>query len=101
MRIADFHIDAFGRLADLSMTDVPAGLSIIVGENEAGKTTLLEFLRFILFGLPARKQKDFYPPLNGRRKGGRLVLRNEEAERFIVERYEGKGHGPLTVTMPD
>ena len=58
MRIADFHIDAFGRLADLSMTDVPAGLSIIVGENEAGKTTLLEFLRFILFGLPARKQKE-------------------------------------------
>jgi len=101
MRIAEFHVAGFGRLTNLSMTDVPSGLSIIVGDNEAGKTTLLEFLRFILFGLPARKQKEFYPPLNGGRKGGRLVLRNEQSERIIVERFEGKGYGPLTVTMPD
>ena len=101
MRIAEFHVEGFGRLANVSMTDVPPGLSIVLGENEAGKTTLLEFLRSILFGLPARKQKEFYPPLNGGRKGGRIVLRNERAERIIVERFEGKGTGPLTVTLPD
>ena len=101
MRIAEFHVEGFGRLANLSMTDIPPGLSIVLGENEAGKTTLLEFLRSILFGLPARKQKEFYPPLNGGRKAGRLVLRNEQSERFIVERCEGKGNGLLTVTMPD
>ena len=101
MRIAEFHVEGFGRLANLSMTDIPPGLSIVLGENEAGTTTLLEFLRSILFGLPARKQKEFYPPLNGGRKAGRLVLRNEQSERFIVERCEGKGIGLLTVTMPD
>lgn len=101
MRIAEFHVEGFGRLANVSMTDVPPGLSIVLGENEAGKTTLLEFLRAILFGLPSRKQKEFYPPLNGGRKGGRIVLRNEHAERIIVERFEGKGTGPLTVTLPD
>lgn len=101
MHISEFHVDGFGRLANVSMTDVPPGLSIVLGENEAGKTTLLEFLRSILFGLPARKQKDFYPPLNGGRKGGRIVLRNAHAERIIVERFEGKGTGPLTVTLPD
>ena len=101
MRISEFHVDGFGRLANLSMTDVAPGLSIVVGDNEAGKTTLLEFLRFILFGLPARRQREFYPPLYGGRKGGRLVLRNAQSERIIVERFEGKGYGPLTVTMPD
>lgn len=101
MRISEFHVEGFGRLANVSMTDVPPGLSVVLGENEAGKTTLLEFLRSILFGLPARKQKEFYPPLNGGRKGGHIVLRNERAERIIVERFEGKGTGPLTVTLPD
>jgi len=101
MRIAEFHIDGFGRLANVSMAEVPSGLSIVLGENEAGKTTLLEFLRSILFGLPSRKQKEFYPPLNRGRKGGRIVLRNKHGERIIVERFEGKGTGPLTVTLPD
>ncbi|MBM4000282.1 MAG: hypothetical protein FJ297_12235 [Planctomycetes bacterium] len=101
MRIEEFHVEGFGRLANVSMTDVPSGLSIVLGENEAGKTTLLEFFRSILFGLPARKQRDFYPPLNGGRKGGRVVLENEKGERIIVERFEGKGTGPLTVTLPD
>lgn len=101
MRIAEFYVEGFGRLANVSMTDVPPGLSIVLGENEAGKTTLLQFLRSILFGLPSRKQKEFYPPLNGGRKGGRIVLRNEQSERIIVERFEGKGTGPLIVTLPD
>ncbi|MFV1965184.1 MAG: AAA family ATPase, partial [Pirellulaceae bacterium] len=101
MRMAEFHIEGFGRLADVSFTDVPAGLSIVVGDNEAGKTTLLAFLRSVLFGLPSRKQKDFYPPLKGGRKGGRIVLLDEPSDRIIVERFEGKGIGPLTVTFPN
>ena len=101
MRIAEFHIDGFGRLADLSFTDVPPGLSVIVGDNEAGKTTLLEFLRFILFGLPSSQQKESYPPLKGGRKGGRIALLDRQSNRIIVERFGGKGIGPLTVTFPD
>ncbi|MCZ6766208.1 MAG: AAA family ATPase [bacterium] len=99
--MAEFHIEGFGRLADVSFTDVPAGLSIVVGDNEAGKTTLLAFLRSVLFGLPSRKQKDFYPPLKGGRKGGRIVLVDGQSNRIIVERFEGKGSGPVTVTLPD
>ena len=101
MRMAEFHIVGFGPLANLSLTDCPPGLSIVLGDNEAGKTTLLAFLRSILFGLPARKQKEFYPPLGGGRKGGRIVLLDKHANRIIVERFEGKGIGPLTVTLPD
>ena len=100
MRIAGFHIDGFGCLSDLSLTDVPSGLSIVVGDNEAGKTTLLAFLQTVLFGFPSRKQSEFYPPLNGRRKGGRIVLIDERSERTIVERFEGRAIGPLTVTFP-
>jgi uncharacterized protein YhaN len=101
MRIEEFHVDGFGRFCGLSLKQVPTGLSIVLGDNEAGKSTLLAFLRSVLFGLPTRGQKLFYPPFNGGRKGGRLVLTDRQQERIIVERCEGKGSGPLTVTFPD
>lgn len=101
MRIDELHVEGFGILSNLSLTDIPPGLAVILGNNEAGKTTLLAFLRSVLFGLPTRLQKDFYPPVNGVRKGGRIVVSNEHANGIIVERYEGKGNGLLTVTFPD
>ena len=101
MRIADFFLEGFGCLTDLSLTDVPPGLSVILGDNEAGKTTLLAFLRSVLFGLPSRKQNEFYPPVSNRRKGGRIVLLDKQSQRITVERFEGRGIGPLTVTFPD
>jgi uncharacterized protein YhaN len=101
MRMAEFHIDGFGCLADVSFANVPTGLSIVLGDNEAGKSTLLAFLRSILFGLPERKQKDYYPPLKGGRKGGRIVLLNQHSGRIVVERFEGKGTGALALTFAD
>jgi uncharacterized protein YhaN len=101
MQIEELHIDGFGRFSQLSLRQVPSGLSIILGDNEAGKSTLLAFLRSVLFGFPARKQKEFYPALNGGRKAGRVLLLDHRSERITVERCEGKGAGPLTITFPD
>ena len=56
MRIEEFHIDGFGRFENLRVTGLGPGLSIILGRNESGKSTLLAFLRAVLFGLPGRKQ---------------------------------------------
>ena len=50
MRIAGFHIDGFGGLADLGIDDLSPGLVIVSGPNEAGKSTLLDFLTTMLFG---------------------------------------------------
>lgn len=101
MRMVEFHIDGFGRFAGLSHRDIPPGLSIVRGDNEAGKSTLLAFLRSVLFGLPTRLQKEYYPPLQGGRKGGRIVLQDGSRGRIVVERFEGKKAGRFTVTFPD
>lgn len=101
MRIEELYIDGFGRFSGLSLKQIPSGLSVILGDNEAGKSTLLAFLRSVLFGLPSRNQKDFYPAFKGGRKGGRIVLIDRNHEEIVVERCEGKGAGPLTVTFAD
>ena len=50
MRIRGWSIEGFGRLANFSVVGLPDGLTVLHGANEAGKSTLLEFLRCILFG---------------------------------------------------
>ena len=92
MRIAGWHIDGFGIFYDheVSLSD---GLTVFLGPNEAGKSTLLGFLRAALFGFPnRRKVAAQYPPLRGGRHGGRLILCGPEGE-VIVERLNGRKNG--------
>ncbi|MDP6117320.1 MAG: AAA family ATPase [Planctomycetota bacterium] len=101
MHIDEIHISGFGHFDEFSFTNIPHGLSVIHGTNEAGKTTLLQFLRTVLFGFPRQKKWEFYPPHKGGRHGGRLILNGSAQDRAIVERYSGKGHGPVRVTFAD
>ncbi|MBU0568011.1 AAA family ATPase [bacterium] len=102
MRLAEIHIDGFGLYHNFTFKDLPPGLAIILGDNESGKSSLLAFLRAILFGFPdARTNQNLYPPLRGGRKGGRIVLVRSDNERYVVERYDGKKGGRLRVVFPD
>jgi len=48
MRIRELHIRNFRRIEDLKIA-FPKGLSVIVGENNAGKTAIVDALRLMLF----------------------------------------------------
>ncbi|HBT76731.1 MAG TPA: hypothetical protein DEB39_07350, partial [Planctomycetaceae bacterium] len=50
MKITAFDITRFGLWQQLSMPKLSEGLNIFYGPNEAGKTTLLEFMRSQLYG---------------------------------------------------
>jgi uncharacterized protein YhaN len=101
MRFSAIHIDSFGEFTEFSFDEIPPGLSVVIGDNEAGKTTILNFIRSILFGFPKRNQKAYYPPRNAGRKRGRILLLDDKNQTTIVERVEGKGVGPLKVAFPD
>lgn len=50
MRIKEIYIKEFGPYRDWSFTPAADGVQVIYGPNESGKTSLLEALRFLLFG---------------------------------------------------
>ncbi|MCD4844613.1 MAG: AAA family ATPase [Methanosarcinales archaeon] len=90
MNIENIHIDGFGQFNQLSIDDLQPGLTIFKGNNEAGKSTLLSFIRCMLFDFPgARSASKFYPPLAGGNHGGRLVITTDSNERCVIERYAG------------
>ena len=102
MRIERIEIDGFGRFHDAHWA-LDDGLTVLLGANEAGKTTLLNGLRALLFGFePTREGRTWYPALAGGRRGGRLVLRTATGERWTVERHGDRGGaGALAVRAPN
>jgi len=101
MKIDDIHIDGFGQFDQFSVEDLNPGLTIFSGANEAGKSTLLAFIRCVLFGFSsARSGTNLYPPLYGGKHGGRLVLITDSDERCVIERYVEKRSG-VKVALPD
>ncbi len=57
MRIISIHIDEFGMLLDRDFVFAP-GMNILEGHNESGKSTLLGFIKFMLYGMPGRAVGD-------------------------------------------
>ncbi len=101
MNITGWHIDGFGIFHDQRVV-LPGRLILFQGANEAGKSTLLGFLRAILFGFPRANAKDpSYPPLNGGVHGGRIDLQTKDGVDWSVARKPGPGGGRVTVTGPD
>ena len=102
MRITGLSIDGFGVFHDVEVPDLSPGLSLFVGDNEAGKSTTLAFVHTVLFGYPdGRTKENAYPPLAGGQAGGRLLVESDTAGALTLERRDGKKGGPLTVTFPD
>lgn len=90
MRLTGIVVDGFGVFRAREFRDLQPGLSVLYGPNEAGKSTLLAFIRGVLFGFPrpGRNRRPLYPPLNGGRHGGRAFLETANG-RIIIEREVG------------
>lgn len=88
MRISGWRIDGFGIFSDATVEDLPTGLTLVTGPNEAGKSTLLAFLRGVLFGFPdGRMRARRHEPVNGGRHGGAVFLVDEQGGTWTAERY--------------
>ncbi|WP_379138947.1 AAA family ATPase, partial [Paenibacillus sp. sgz500958] len=104
MRIERLEIGGFGRLRDKELV-LGDGVTLLYGRNEAGKSTVLQFMRSMLFGIPSRSNlNERYEPLQGGTHGGVLTARDGEGGHWRIQRYTGSGAGSgksekLTVTV--
>ncbi len=100
MQITEIHIDGFGVFANRHITGLTKGINIIFGENEFGKSTLLEFIRRILFGFPRNlAAMNPYPPLQGGGYGGRLICRLDDGRMINITRASGPYGGRVTLML--
>lgn len=101
MRISGWYIDGFGHFRDVNLSGLGSGLTVVHGPNEAGKTTLLAFVRYIMFGFPhARSSMPAFTPQRGGQHGGRLFLDAHDTP-YTLSRFNGANGGEATVTAGD
>jgi len=98
MRIGRIYLNGFGIHRDrLFEIDQSAPAALFIGRNEAGKSTLMGFIRTMLFGFPTRAHMpDRYEPTIGGTHGGWMTLIDELNREIRVERYEKNGSLKLT-----
>ncbi|MCH8309872.1 MAG: AAA family ATPase, partial [Chloroflexi bacterium] len=101
MRIDRMFLDGFGHFNQRDISS-NGSLTVISGANEAGKSTLLSFVRTILFGFPTPSRiNEAYPPTAGGRHGGRLTITTDAGDQYTIERYPGTHGGTVNVTGPN
>ncbi len=72
MRVKDIQIDGFGVWTGLSVDSLPEGMTLFYGPNEAGKTTLMQFMRAMLYGFTPDRREKYLPPVHGGTPGGAI-----------------------------
>ena len=99
MRIERFHIDGFGDIFDRDIGPLDRPLTIIYGPNEAGKSTLLSFIRHVLFGFPSGNSRENRYMIDGAGwHGGSLHIKTDADERYAITRQRGEvAAGTVTI----
>ncbi len=97
MRLEELHLDGFGHFHQRTFALADGPVTVFYGPNEAGKTTLLAFIRTILFGFSRQGRNAHYPPLAGGSHGGRIRLSGDGGEVYILERYSAANGGRVAL----
>lgn len=87
MRFRAARIDGYGSLAQRIFRDLDHPIVVVYGPNEAGKTTLYNYLTTMLFGFhPANLEGNPYSPWCGIEMGGEAEVVLGKRERWTVKR---------------
>ena len=90
MKIKDIQVEGFGVWSGLSVDSVPESMTLIYGPNEAGKTTLMQFLRAMFYGFTPERRGRYLPPVHGGVPGGAIRVTGPGGG------YEIRRHAQLT-----
>ena len=90
MRVTDLHVDGFGVWNQQQLRALSPRVTVLFGANETGKTTLLQFLRTMLYGFAKERRNRYVPPVHGGRAGGNLDVDTHRGRLRIVRHLESR-----------
>lgn len=90
MKILQLDLKAYGPFTDrqLDLGKGQEGLHVVLGPNEAGKSSALRALRALLYGIPERTADNFVHDNQSLRVGGRL--RRPDGSELVCYRRKGR-----------
>lgn len=105
MKIKKIHISSFGKLKDKTV-DFENGFNLIYGQNEQGKTTLMEFIKMMFYGSKGRgneitkNTRIKYRPWDNSVMSGKIYFEHQN-KNYCLERAFGTSNATDTITLTD
>ena len=104
MKLIKLEIVNFGQFSNFTFDLSNSNIDVFYGANEAGKSTIVAFIKQILFGFHlANHSSDFfedYTPLaQVSPMGGSLFFENENGQHYQLERLYAHGKGSKAGTL--
>ena len=103
MKLRTVYIKNFGRLSDFKLKLKP-GLNIICGNNESGKTTVMNFIKMMFYGTSGKSSdigknlRKKYSPWNGSPMAGYIEF-EASGQEYRLEREFGNSNISDVVTL--
>ena len=101
MRITGVEVDGFGVWSDLKIDPLPESALVVYGENEAGKTTLMQFVRSMLYGVSPERRVRYLPPVNGKHAGGTLSVHSPTGSFRVERKFDTDGPSEAKMVADD
>jgi uncharacterized protein YhaN len=89
MLIKQLRIDNFGKFSDYTL-DLPEGFAVIFGKNEYGKTTLMDFIKLMLYSKPvnyANPRRRYINLQTGVRIAGSITILSGESDQYCGHEF--------------
>jgi chromosome segregation ATPase len=94
MKIDSIQINGFGLFANSKEIDFSPGINLVYGSNEAGKSTILNFIIAMLYGMKEedRQSRKWLPehgkyrPWNLKDYGGKITITTDKSDKYSVIR---------------
>ncbi|WEV50581.1 AAA family ATPase [Lactobacillus sp. ESL0731] len=104
MKLIKIKIINFGQFSNFAFDLADENLNVFFGANEAGKSTVVAFIKQILFGFHLGKRtsdffEDYKPLARVSPMGGSLFFTAENGQQFEVERLYASGKGSKLGTL--
>ena len=88
MRVSELNLVAFGPFTERLLSFDKTGLHIVYGPNEAGKSSALRALKYLLYGIPERTTDNFIHANDRLRIAGTLL--SDEGNELRIARRKGR-----------
>ena len=104
LKIKNLHLTSYGKFKDCSL-DLSEGLNIVAGDNEAGKSTVMSFIRAMMFGFEpskgnAKSGRVKYTPWSGEKLAGEMTF-THDGKTYRISRIGGKTKASDKVSVLD
>ncbi len=103
LKLKTIYINRFGKLKDFRL-DLSPGLNVIYGSNEAGKTTVMNFVKMMFYGTSGKSgdigknMRKKYSPWDGTVMSGFIEFEHE-GQNYRIEREFGSSNISDSVTV--